>query len=411
MLILAFALPVLLIKLSIAATTFGTNDIVHWADFLAGERRAGPVGIYALTFPNGSFYNHPPLIGYLLAFLNLIQDAGIPFRFTLRALSSLADVGTALLVFELLRRRQPVARARLAAVLVAVSPLLVMVSGFHGNTDPIFVLLVLLGAHLLVDRRLPVLAGAAIALSVSVKIVPMVVIPALAVYAFRRSAFRRDAARRDAARTGPGDLLRCLVGFAVVFGLVWGPALILQFRQVRTDVIGYGGFAVSPWGIRALGHWMGDPSWVHTFSSAVGRAAVVAVCALLPACAVWRRPDVVLPAVAWSLIGFLVLAPSWGVQYMVWPLAACYLIGPACGTAYNLVGSVVLFVVYNRWSGGLPWYRARATFVVPEPELLLMMLAWAVLAAVLIRATIKIFPSGPGRGAGTGVDPHREDRL
>ncbi len=380
--VLAFATPVLVIKLVIAATTFGTNDIVHWGDFLLGVRQAGPVGIYALTFPaNNSFYNHPPLVGYLLYFVDLVQDAGVPYRFTIRAISSLADVGTALVVFELLRRRMSTTRARTAAVLVAVSPILVMVSGFHGNTDPIFVFLVFLAVLLLVDLRRPGLGGAAIALAIGIKIVPMVVVPILAVYLFRHD-------RRH--------LWKGVLGFAVTFALTWGPALALQFGAVRRDVIGYSGVGYSPWGIEQIGHWLGDPSWVATFAGS-GRSLVVVICVVVPAVAVWRRSDVVVPAVAWSLIGFLALAPTWGAQYMVWPVAACYLIGIGWGTVYNVTGGVVLFMVYDRWSGGLPWYRARATYVVPLHELVAMQVPWVVLVGVLIRATIKIFPPGSGR--------------
>ncbi|QNK80934.1 glycosyltransferase family 87 protein [Nakamurella sp. PAMC28650] len=380
--ILVVAIPVLVIKLVLAATTFGTNDIVHWGDFLLGVKQAGPVGIYALTFPaNNSFYNHPPLVGYLLSFINLVQDAGVPYRFTLRALSSLADVGTALVVFELLRRRISPARAGAAGILVAISPISVMVSGFHGNTDPIFVFLVFLAVLLLVDLQRPGLGGVAIALAVGVKIVPMVVIPVLAIYVLRRD-------RRE--------FLRWAAGFALAFAVTWGPALLLQFHAVLADVIGYRGVGYSPWGIEQIGHWLGDPSWVASYAGR-GRALVVVICAAVPAIAVWRRPDVVVVAVGWSLIGFLALAPTWGAQYMVWPVAACCVIGLSWGAAYNLAGGVVLFMVYDRWSGGLPWNRARATYVVPLHELVAMQVPWLVLVVVLIRATIKTFlPSSGG---------------
>lgn len=381
LLILAFAVPVLLLKLVIAATTFGTNDIVHWGDFLMGVRKAGPVGIYALTFPaNHSFYNHPPLIGYLLSFVNIVQDAGIPYRFTIRAISSLADLGTGLVVFELLRRRISLRRARTAAILVAVSPISVMVSGFHGNTDPIFVFLVFLAVLLLVDLHRPGLGGVAIALAIGIKIVPMVAIPVLAIYVLRRD-------RRE--------FWRWLTGFVIAFAITWGPALLMQFDALRRDVIGYSGVGRSPWGIEQIGHWLGDPTWVASFAG-TGRSLVVVICAVVPTIAVWRRGEVVVPAVGWALIGFLALAPTWGAQYMVWPVAACYLIGISWGTAYNVAGGVVLFMIYNRWSGGLPWYRARATWVVPLHELVAMQVPWLVLVVVLIRATISIFPPMSG---------------
>ena len=377
--VLAFALAALAVKLALAATTYGTNDIAHWGDFLAGVRQAGPVGIYGVTFTeNNSFYNHPPLIGYLLQFVNLVSDTGIPYRFTIRAVASLADVGSAFLVLELLRRRMSLRRARFGAIGVAISPVLILVSGFHGNTDPIFVAFVLLSTYLFIDRRMPVLAGAAIAIAIGIKIVPMVVIPALLVFAFRR---------------GRRDLLRYVAGFVVTFAVTWGPALLREFGPLRTNVIGYGGFSHSPWGISQIGHWLGDPSWVTTFAGP-GRSLVVVISAVVPAIAVWRRPGVVVTAVAWSLIAFLALAPAWGIQYMVWAMAACYLIGVGAGYAYNITAGVVMFMIYNRWSGGLPWYRAYATYFAPQYELIALMVPWVVLVVVLIHGTIKLFPRG-----------------
>ena len=385
--ILVFALAALVVKLLIAATTYGTNDIAHWGDFLAGVRQAGPVGVYGFAFPaNRSFYNHPPLIGYFLEFVNLVSNTGVPYRFTIRAVSSLADVGSTFLVFELLRRRISQRRAQFAAIGVAISPVLILVSGFHGNTDPIFVTFVLLSTYLLVDRRMPLAGGAAVAIAIGVKIVPMVVIPALFLFALRRG--RRDA-------------VRFVLGFAVTFAITWGPALALQFAVLRTNVFGYAGSPQSPWGISQIGHWLGDPSWVTTFAGP-GRTLVVVICAVVPAIAVWRRPEVVVAAVGWSLLTFLALAPAWGIQYMVWPLAACYLIDVAWGTVYNVAAGVAMFVIYNLWSGGLPWYRAYATYLTEPFYLVVLMVSWVVLVVVLIRGIITMFPR---RSAGFLMEP------
>jgi hypothetical protein len=376
----ACILPVFVFKVVLAARTFGTNDVVAWGDFLGGERSHGPVGIYGLTqFPNRSFYNHPPLIGYYLALLNWVQDLGLPYRFTLRTVSSLADVGTTFLTFELLRRIHPVRHATAAAVVVGWSPILVMVSGFHGNTDPMFIMFALLSVYLLLHRRWPALAGAAIAVAVGIKIVPMVLIPALAVYAWKRN---------------PKALLRAGAGFVVVFGLSWGPALAGQATAVRLDVIGYGGVGHSPWGLVEIAHWFGDPWWIAALEGP-GRSVVVIICAVLPAVAVWRRPDCLLLAVAWSLIGFLVLAPTWGVQYMVWPVVACAVVGLGWAVAFNVFGGLALFLIYDRWSGGLPWYQAWADAQFRNPEIVLMMIAWLVLVAAWVQATRTII--GPVR--------------
>ncbi len=371
--ILSFAVPILILKLIFAATTYGTNDIFHWGDFSQGVRSAGPVGIYGLTFA-GSFYNHPPLIGYFLWLVNGIGDLGIPYRFTIRAVASLADVASALVLFELLRSRRSLAVATTAAVLLAISPVLVVISGFHGNTDPVFALLTLLSAYLLVDRRNPAVSGIAIALAVGIKIIPFVVIPALLIYAVRQS-------RRSAAGF--------IAGFAVTFAVTWGPALFGQFRAVRLDVIGYGGLGYSWWGVMQFGHWLGDPAWVAVVAGP-GRTVLVGICALVPAVAVWRRPGVILPAVAWSLIVFLALATAFGTQYLVWPLAACYLISVSLATVYSFSAGLILVDIYTRWSGGLPWYRASASEFTGAEKLLLLV-PWTTLVLIAVQASRVIF--------------------
>ena len=50
-----------------------------------------------------------------------------------RVPASLADLGAALLVFEVLRTRRPLQLAARSAILVAVSPVLFVASGLHGD--------------------------------------------------------------------------------------------------------------------------------------------------------------------------------------------------------------------------------------------------------------------------------------
>jgi hypothetical protein len=74
---------------------------------------------------------------------------------------SVADLGAALLVFEVLRARRAANRAARAAVLVAASPVLFVASGVHGDPLGVAVCLLLLGMYLLVGREAPLAAGIA----------------------------------------------------------------------------------------------------------------------------------------------------------------------------------------------------------------------------------------------------------
>jgi 4-amino-4-deoxy-L-arabinose transferase-like glycosyltransferase len=379
-LVLLVSLVVLVGKLILAATTYGTNDINHWHDFVDGVRRAGPIGVYGIDFPH-SLYNHGPLTGYLLVGVNWLSDVGLRFNFTIRALSGLADVATALLVFEIVRRRRELRAATWAGVGIAASPLLFIISGFHGNTDPIFTMLVVLTTYLLMDRRAPLLAGIALGLAISLKVVPVVVLPAVLVYGFRTS-------RRVSTRLASG--------LALVFLLLWVPALISHFHNIVTNVFGYSGGTFPQWGLGELANLVGGQSLVNVLTGPV-RLVIVGLCAIGPAMLVWRRPDTVIGAVAISLAGFLALTPGFGTQYLVWGLALCYLLTVRGATAYNLAAGALLFVVYTRQNKGIPWDRAYSDPMVAG-ERAAALIVWTLLVGCVawgIRSAWTAPPSDP----------------
>ena len=368
--VLAFALKAL-----IAARTYGTNDIRHWTDFVNGVAERGPVGIYGITFER-SFYNHPPVIGYFLQLVDLGRQHGVSIGFSIRSVASLADVGTALLVFEILRRRRSLREAGWAAGLVAVSPVLVIISGFHGNTDPIFVLFTLLALYLLADRDKPLAGGLSMGIAIGIKIVPVVAIPVLLVLAFTR---------------GRRSLLRFGAGLLAAVALSWLPALIAHGQPVREHVLGYAGSGISQWGLIQIGHWFDDPGWAD-FLTGTGRFPVVLLCALVPAALVWRRPARAAEAVGLSLVSFLFLSPAFGCQYLVWAMAAAYLINFGWATVYNLGAGLVLFKIYTRWAHGFPWNHADYWGLVGI-ELIGALLLWGCLGLLAVLGVRRILMS------------------
>jgi hypothetical protein len=87
-----------------------------------------------------------------------------------------ADLGAALLVFEMLRPRRPLQLAARSAILVAVSLVLFVASGIHGDRVGVAVARLLLAIYLLVDRDAPLVAG--ITLAVASQVEPMVLLAA-----------------------------------------------------------------------------------------------------------------------------------------------------------------------------------------------------------------------------------------
>ncbi|HEY2044709.1 MAG TPA: glycosyltransferase 87 family protein [Jatrophihabitans sp.] len=364
--IVAVAVLFLALNVVVMTSTFGTNDILHWQDFLAGVRSAGPIGVYGVHFPR-SLYNHAPLTGYFLVVVNWLSDRGVPFNDTIRLTSSLSDVPAALLVFELLRKRVPLRAATIAGFGVAASPILVIIAGFHGNTDPIFMMLVVLALWLLADRQAPLAAGIVLGLAVSIKVVPIVVVPVLIGYALRTS--RRVT-------------ILLLAGLGSVFVLLWVPVLVTHFGAIRQNVLGYPGGLTPQWGLSSAANFVGGKSLVDVLTGPA-RLLIVALCALVPAWLVWRRPDQVVSAGALSMVAFLALIPSFGTQYLTWGLATAYLLDVWFATVYNVLGGVLLFVVYDRWAGGLPWDRAYYhDFTTSEKQL--AVLVWVVLLGAIV---------------------------
>src|SRR5947208_1857864 len=81
-------------------------------------------------------------------------------------------LGVFVLLLDLARTDAGLARARWALLIFALSPVSVMVTGFHGNTDPVMVLFLVAAAHGVIKQR-PVWCGLLFALSCQVKVAPL----------------------------------------------------------------------------------------------------------------------------------------------------------------------------------------------------------------------------------------------
>jgi uncharacterized membrane protein len=366
-------------KLVIAATTYGQSDVVAWLHFAAAVARVGPVGIYGVHFPFRTPYNHPPLVGYLLEAVNFAVRHRVSFPFAVRLPAILADAFTPFLVFELLRKRRPMFGSFVVASSVAISPVLFVISGFHGNNDSIFVMFCLLSVYLLVDRRAPALAGLAIAIALGIKIVPVVVVPTLLAFAFR---------------TGWRTLYRFCLALGALLILSWGPVIVRVWQPFRAQVLGYTGSASIKWGLMQIGSWAGSPSSMNWLEGP-GRFLVALIAAVIPAAMVLRRPGRAVEACGLALAILLLLSPVFGTQYLVWAVAPAYLLTFWGGTAYNLIAGCVLIEIYTRWSGGFPWYYARPSLLTAG-ERVAAMGVWAILLGVValgVRTSLRPDPA------------------
>lgn len=107
-LVLGVAGIAFLAKAWLAWRTRGQDDtVIWWPRFMDAVRAHGPVNVYGVPM-EGQPYNHPPLTGWWLYVLSYLRaHSNVPLGFWIRIGSVVADVFCAWVIFEVLRRRQP----------------------------------------------------------------------------------------------------------------------------------------------------------------------------------------------------------------------------------------------------------------------------------------------------------------
>jgi hypothetical protein len=373
--VIAVAAVALLGKAWLAWVTLGQDDTNYiWPAFLRAVQQYGPLDVYNQYYIDGGQpYNHPPLTGWWLVAVNALhQHTPIPLGFLIRIGSVVADFGCAWLIFEVLRRRQPLWQATAAGILVGASPVLVVISGYHGNHDPEMMLLAILSAFLLVDKRWPVLGGLALAAAVGLKlpVAPAVPVVLAAAYAIDRRVFVRFA-----------------TSFAALSVVLWLPPLIAAPKGLIKNVLLYSGYSFPrQWGIVEFFTATGAPPVLGDVYVTPGRLIVLALCAVAGSWVALRRPDLTVAAIGLTMAAFLLLSAGYAPQYHVWPVAAIFALGFWPAAVYNVGAGAFLVGLYTAWSGGMPWNFTR-TVPLTESQIIQAGLVWGVLAVVVVQGT------------------------
>jgi len=362
-------------KVVIASRTYGSTDALYWEANLRELRVAGPVALYekgtVLHHAGGAFYahevfNHPPLMVHLLSLGGWISEkTRIPFRFWLRLTCALADLSSAILLLGILRDSSlPV--SPVALFLVAASPISLMVSGFHGNTDPIMMALLVLTVYL-TQRGPSSLAGAVLGLAAGIKIVPLLFAPALAL-------------------SLPGKKRAVFVAGAIGMFFVESLPLVIEHPGlIWSHVFGYSP-QTGVWGIPRLVTAFGTEAQARAFAY-VARGGLLLV---LGAVSIWlhaRRPHKPL-VMQCGLLALLLLslAPGFGVQYLAWLVPWACLLSWKQAVAFHGSGGLFLAWFYTRAAHGFPWYLANtATTQVWYGSLFFVgLLCWLVISCLTI---------------------------
>ncbi len=359
----------LLVKLAIAFSTLGSNDIGSFYGFAGALSRGGLLQLYTQDIS----FNHSPLVAYYLrlifdlAHLPFFEQHSITFPFLLRLPGILSD---AIVVLLLARWQGRLGLPSWALVLFALSPVSIMVSGFHGNADSVMVLFLVLAATMCLWRA-PALCGLALAISCQMKIIPLFLFPIFACYWFSR-----------------GKLGRFSLPFALTVLILCLQPLLQDPIPWLRNVVFYGGF-FGGWGITYLLHLTGRPEFgVVDFYGLPGAELLVMkfLKVLIVACALgiaWHRrnstAEQLFHSVGLAWIIFFVFSPAVAPQYLVWLIPFILVLSPALGTAFIISGSVALGVFYQTTADRFPWYAAIATPTTNAVTSPWMLLPWVVL--------------------------------
>ena len=378
--ILALALVALALKLTIAYNTIGTNDAVFFYGF------AKVLSQHSLewTYQHSRYFNHPPLTAYYLRGIYFVteqrwcQDLGIHFPFLLRLPGIMADF---LVVLVLLRMTKTCLRIPIwALTLFALSPVSLMVSGFHGNTDPVMVLPLVCAVWMSLRSR-PMLAGLFFALSCQVKIVPLLLLPAFVFFWLSQ-----------------GKIREFLIPAAIATTILWLEPLLNFPVLFANNVLAYGSYW-GMWGITYCLRLTGSPEFsrVSFFDLEPGQTLVITVLKMIIVIAAvimaWQRRQArglaFVETLAWTWLTFFILAPGVCPQYMVWLAPFVLLASPSLYAALAISTSIYLFAFYNITSGGLPWSVALAMDESSQHWIIWSLVPWSVLVAGAVALWLK----------------------
>jgi len=353
--LLAFA--AFLLKTAIALTAYGSTDVLLFEADVAKMRRDGGLALYRdgistewcgkieqLACPP---FNHPPFMIHVLGgWASLAHVSGLPLRFWLRLTCAVADLGSLALLVRLLRRRLSEPQTRVALLWFAASPIAILISGFHGNTDPILMFFVLLAIELIEGQRPAWLAGVALGVATDIKILPVLLTPA--------ALLSLPGTRRK---------LEFCVGAGAAFLVGSVPFLLMAPELVVTRVFGYSS-QFGTWGLSLLAlilredariSWLGDLYLRH--------GKILSLCLVVGA-SLWprrrSRRNALFIQAGFVMFLFVSVIPGFGVQYLVWlvPWVVGLSFGPRA--AYYIAGTAFLFGYYTTAAGTFPWHLANS---------------------------------------------------
>jgi len=330
-------------KLLLALKTYGTNDVYTYERFALWSRYFG-----AELYKIAPDLNHPPSMLHILSgLLWMSEHTHLPFHFWIRFPGILADVGSLWLVCRILGPRLAERSVFIAILFIAIAPTHILISGFHGNTDPIMIFFVMAAVWLAGYRDKPAAGGVAFGIALCIKVAPVILVPVLFL-----------------SLTGVRKRVAFFLATAALTVFAWSPYIFQEPAAVIHQVFGYKssyGLWGFSWLFRELANAWPASQWINYEFSRFGSALVVTA---IVALSVWmnrleKKPPLY-TQVGMVFLLFFTMTSGFAVQYLAWLTPWVAELGALPVALFIVTGSVFLLVVYNYWNLGMPWYLAIA---------------------------------------------------
>ena len=368
----------LLLKLLLAASTAGTNDARTWEYNLTALRAAGFAELYRsgvqFDSPAGGLsqrqaFIHPPAVLHGLRILGN--------RFWLRTACALADAGTLALLWSMFRSRAEL-------LIIALSPISILISGFHGNTDPIMMFF-LVAAVFFAERGNPARAGVAFGLACSVKLISLIFAPAILL-----------------CLPGLRPRLKWLAASVVVWFALSLPYIAQEPSLILRSMFGYSG-ATGLWGLSLI-------STLHD-SSRMYDPAAKWIALLAAACLPFMMKRRLFEQCGLIAFLFLLLSPAFGFQYLAWTLPWTVILHRRAMLAYHAIAGAAALAVYAAASQ-VTSAGVYADLLNPAhfPVLILMgIVCWITIGACIATLWVDRNPAPPARSGDPGSTAIAQD--
>ncbi|MFB3920865.1 MAG: hypothetical protein ACE145_04040 [Terriglobia bacterium] len=382
---LAFA-----VKVFLALHTLGSFDTLTWQRDLDLIHAQGVPALYregiSYFSPEGRLlieqpFIHPPFVIHLLRVWEFLSNStSFPIQFWIRLTCALAD-GCSLLLLAGILRQSGVGRVLSRLCVFAICPAAILISGFHGNTDPIMMMFVLASIYLIECRRAPWAAGVPLGMALNIKLAAVLFMPAIFLGI---SGFRKKLE------------LGTIAAVTMLAGSI--PYIFQEPRLILTRLGEYKS-QFGTWGIGRLCSAFGHGDSLNLECEAYRLYGGYSVLLLITVLTIWkskrRSKAPLFEHCGLAAFIFLALTPGFGVQYLAWSIPFAALLTGWPAALYHIVTGGFLAAYYYRVTHAWPAYLA-STFDQPAwygHVLYLGFLCWIV---ICVNAFVLVKPASHG---------------